>query len=177
MSEPAGPGRQPEHMAPDPAGPAPAPPDETAPHGPGKGNPRLSHSTTTKYEPGLGQSRTATFQANRSNQLNAHNRLGQTRTTASWSIPPDHEQSSFKFALDLPAATIWINPRPEQNCYQHKHRQAPQAHAKSRNSLVASPIPHPCALAPSPPRHAVPVTLPPTHHIWYSLTGPGPSVT
>jgi hypothetical protein len=43
--------------------------------------------------------------------------------------------------------------------------------------LVASPIPHPCALAPSPPHRAAQVTLPPTHHAWLSHTGPGPSVT
>jgi hypothetical protein len=43
-----------------------------------------------------------------------------------------------------------------------------------RHLRFASPIPHPCALAPQPPRHTAPVTLPPTHHIWFSFHGPRP---
>ncbi len=49
----------------------------------------------------------------------------------------------------------------------------PISHDPSHPS-VATPIPHPYALAPSPPRLIVPVKLPPTHHIRFFLYGPRP---
>jgi hypothetical protein len=111
MSGPVGPGQLPEHMPPGPAGPVPAPPAKTAPHGPATGNPQLSHPIPTRTRAGpRPSSRSSKFKSTAQANSTPANRKGQTRTPASWNIPRNYGQSSFKFARDLRAATIWNNP-------------------------------------------------------------------
>ncbi len=121
----------------------------------------------------------AEIQANSPCQLYTPARTGQTR------MPPNHgifhgnlDGKSFQIRTRLPAATNLERPPAVSTRRKlYGHCLASLADAKFRDpSLppVASPIPHPRAFTPSPPRHAVPVTLPPTHQIWFSFLGPGP---
>ncbi len=172
-------------MPPDPAGPARVPrllppANNCAPRA-GNGRP-ATQPPNTNHNTNRDPAKFAEQQHKSTTQVNSMpaNRTGQTRTPASLNIPRNNGQSSFKFARDPSCNKFGIFLCELKACYRHEHCQTPQPDAIFRNlslPLVASPIPHPCTLAPSPPRHAAPVTLPPTHHIWFSLTGPGPSVT
>ncbi len=167
-----------------PARPAPVLPAKTAPHGPVTANRKVSHPIPARTGAGLRPSpRNKRLKPESTAQANSTtvSRTGQTRMPAIHGIFHGKlGRSSFKSARDSLLQQIWsiflCDP---------KLLSIPTLPSPSTGRQISQPFTPvgrfthspPVCFAPPPPRLAAPVTLPPTHHIWFSLTGPGPSVT
>ncbi len=158
-------------------------PQNSATTGPGAGSLNVTHQNVIRKCAGRGQAHVEdTSQVNYSRNSVPTNRTGRTRTPnlmeySTESTDGKYFQISTRFT---PCNKFGIYPLRTRTCYQREHNQALQADAIfSQPFAPVGRFTHspPMCSEPSPPRPAAPVILPPTHHIWFSLTDPGPSAT
>ncbi len=151
--------------------------------GPAAGSPNNTRRIVTRIRANRGRALAEnTPQVNRSRISVLTTRTGRTRIPnlmehSTDSTDAKYFQISTRFA---PCNKFGIHPLRTRTCYQREHIQALQVYAIfSQPFAPVGRFTHspPMCSDSLPPRPAAPVILPPTHHIWFSLTGPGPSVT
>jgi hypothetical protein len=164
-----------------PAGPVPGTADQSCATRASNGKP-ATLSRPNQLDSGAGPGQLAEQIIQSTAQVNSipASRTGSDSNASNMEHSTEPRTVKFQIRTRRASCNFGVYPLPAQAAINTNKAKLLKWTAKIRNPslpMVASPITHSCALAPSPPRHAAPVTLPPTHHIWFSHTGPSPSVT